>query len=124
MPTDVVLEGEFVLACSFKCVRQVTPFAHASDGCTDVIAISARSRPSLAALALRAACMHYLRPGSHLQLEDFNFYKASEVIISPASDQDTLNVDGEVGEGVETRIKTVPSAAVIFSCHPLASVKS
>ena len=66
----------------------------------------------------RAMCMHCVRPGSHLQLKELHFCKAREVIITPASPQDTLNIDGEVGEATRTHISILPSAITIFSRVP------
>ncbi len=115
---DELLEGEFLVAGVFKCAGSIMPFSHPSDGCTDVVAITARSRVSLASLVMRAMCMHCVRPGSHLQLKELHFCKAREVIITPASPQDTLNIDGEVGEATRTHISILPSAITIFSRVP------
>jgi len=119
LPADELLEGEFLVAGVFKCAAgSIMSSSHPSDGCTDVVAITARSRVSLASLVLRAMCMHCIRPGSHLQLKELHFCKAREVIITPTSPQDTLNIDGEVGEATQTHISILPSAITIFSRVP------
>ena len=52
--------------------------------------------------------------GSHLENGNFHYYKTSEVTIVPRDSEDTFNIDGEVGRGVSTHIRVLPSAIRVF----------
>ena len=110
---DKPIEGEFlfVLGCNTKFAGdrlQMCPLAEISDGKMDVVVLRPASRRQL--LSVFRKLFH----GSHLSMKCLEYRQVQSFAIE-GSDNETLDIDGEIKGSVPIQVQMIPSALRVFT---------